>query len=132
MNKVWRALALASVLLLTVSTVRAQQADQPDPDPWFGRDKALHFAASASLAVLAYGGASLKTDDRRSRVAAAVTFALGVGLLKEAWDLTGHGDASWRDLTWDVVGTTTGVLFAYAIDWAIGRLWAPAPSPAGR
>ena len=54
--------------------------------------------------------------------AVAVTVALGAGLIKEAWDLSGHGDASWRDLTWDVVGTTTGVLLAYAIDWTIARL----------
>ena len=87
---------------------------EPDSDPWFGRDKALHFAASASLATVVYAGASLVTDDGPTRVAAAATVALGAGVLKEAWDLTGHGDASWRDLTWDVVGTTTGVLFAYA------------------
>jgi len=123
------ALVLAGVALsltLAPATARSQQADQPDP--WFGRDKALHFAASASLAMVAYGGASLATDDRPTRIVVAASFALGAGLLKEAWDLGGHGDASWRDLTWDVVGTTTGVLLAYAIDWAIGRL---RPSPVG-
>jgi len=78
--------------------------------------------------MVAYGGASLATDDRPTRIVVAASFALGAGLLKEAWDLGGHGDASWRDLTWDVVGTTTGVLLAYAIDWAIGRL---RPSPVG-
>ena len=122
MGKLRRALALASVAVLTASAARAQQRDPPDSDPWFGRDKALHFGVSASLAVVAYGGASLKTDDRPTRAAAAITFALGAGLLKEAWDLTGHGDASWRDLTWDVVGTATGVVVAYAIDWAMSRL----------
>ena len=125
MRKLRRAAALASLALFTISTARAQQRAEPDSDPWFGRDKALHFAASASLAAVAYGGASLKTDDRPTRVAAAVTVALGAGLLKEAWDLTGHGDASWRDLTWDVVGTATGVLFACAVDWAIGRMRGP-------
>ena len=123
------ALVLAGVALsltLAPATARSQQADQPDP--WFGRDKALHFAASASLAMVAYGGASLAIDDRPTRIVVAASFALGAGLLKEAWDLGGHGDASWRDLTWDVVGTTTGVLLAYAIDWAIGRL---RPSPVG-
>src|SRR6185503_2174666 len=126
MRNLRRALALASVALLTASGARAQQQpDQADSDPWFGRDKALHFGVSASIAMVAYGGAALKTDDRPTRVAAAVTFALGAGLLKEAWDLTGHGDASWRDLTWDVVGTTTGVLVACAIDWAVSRLRGP-------
>jgi putative lipoprotein len=117
-----RALALAIVGALAVTLLTNPRAHAQESDPWFGRDKALHFTVSASLAVVAYAGASLKTDDRRTRVAAAITFALGAGLLKEAWDLTGHGDASWRDLTWDVVGTTTGVLFAYAFDWAMSRL----------
>lgn len=116
-----RALVVAGVVFLLASQARAQS----ESDPWFGHDKALHFAASASLAVVAYGGASLATNDRPTRVVVAASVALGAGLLKETWDLTGHGDASWRDLTWDVVGTTTGVLFACAIDWAIGRLRGP-------
>ena len=124
--RIRRALVLAGVALMA-SEAHAQQRDA---DPWFGHDKALHFAASASLAVVGYAGASLATDDRLTRVAAAATIALGAGLIKEAWDLTGHGDASWRDLTWDVVGTTTGVLIAYAIDWAIGRLRGPQAVPA--
>jgi putative lipoprotein len=128
--KAMRALALAGAVLIVLAVVPVapaggQQA-APDPDPWFGHDKALHFAASASIAVVVYAGASFKTDDRPTRAAAAVTIALGAGLLKEAWDLSGHGDASWRDLTWDVIGTTTGVLVAYAIDWAVGRLQGPA------
>ena len=113
------ALVLGAAMLLA-STVRAQEADS-----WFGRDKALHFAASASLATVAYAGASLVTDDRPTRIVVAATVALAAGVFKEVWDLSGHGDASWRDLTWDVVGTTTGVLFAYGIDWAIGRLRSP-------
>jgi putative lipoprotein len=112
--------------MLTITKVHAQERET---DPWFGHDKALHFAASASLAVVGYAGASLKTDDRPTRIAAAITIALGAGLIKEAWDLTGHGDASWRDLTWDVVGTTTGVLIAYGIDWVIARLTGPAVAP---
>jgi putative lipoprotein len=126
------ALVLAGVaVLLAPSAARAQQAQSDQPDPWFGRDKALHFAASASLAMVGYGGASLATDSRPTRIVVGASFALGMGLLKEAWDLSGHGDASWRDLTWDVVGTTTGVLLAYAIDWAIGRLRGPLAAPTG-
>jgi putative lipoprotein len=110
------------VALLATSPARAQEAD-----PWFGRDKALHFSVSASIAVVGYAGASLKTDDRLTRVAAATVLALGAGLAKEAWDLAGPGDASWRDLTWDVAGTATGVLLAAAIDWTIRHIRDPAP-----
>jgi putative lipoprotein len=119
-----RALVLGVALLLA-SRAHAQQMDS---DPWFGHDKALHFGASASIAVVVYAGSSFKTEHRPTRVAAAFTVALGAGILKETWDLAGHGDASWRDLTWDVVGVTTGVLFAYAIDWAISRLRGPSPA----
>ena len=121
-----RALVLAGVALLLATEARAQQADT---DPWFGHDKALHFAASASLAVVGYAGTSLATDSRPTRVVVGASFALGIGVLKEVWDLTGHGDASWKDLTWDFVGTTTGIFVAYAIDWMILRLRTPAPAP---
>jgi uncharacterized protein YfiM (DUF2279 family) len=94
--------------------------------PGAGRARAQQAApVDASLAVVGYAGASLVTDDRPARIAVAASFALGLGIAKEVWDATGHGDASWRDLTWDVVGTTTGVLIACAIDWAIGRLRGP-------
>ena len=121
------ALVVAGVALLLVPKARAQQADT---DPWFGPDKELHFAASASIAVVVYAGASFQTDSRWKRAVAAASVALAAGVAKETWDLAGHGDASFRDLTWDVIGTTTGVLCAYAIDWAIGRLRGPAAASA--
>jgi putative lipoprotein len=125
------ALVFAGVVSLLAVFLRAPVARaQQDPDPWFGRDKALHFGASASIAVVVYAGASFQTESRVKRVVAAASVALAAGLAKEAWDLSGHGDASWRDLTWDVIGTTTGVLLAYAIDWAVGRLRGPAAAAA--
>ncbi|HMF39873.1 MAG TPA: hypothetical protein VKQ32_04210 [Polyangia bacterium] len=122
------ALVVACVALLIVPGAHAQQQDT---DPWFGRDKALHFAASASIAVVVYAGASFQTDSRPKRAIAAASVALSAGIAKELWDLSGHGDASWRDLTWDVIGATTGTLVAYVIDWAVSRLRGPAsPVPA--
>ena len=102
----------------------AARAAEP-ADPWFGRDKALHFAASATIATAGYGGAALLTDDRTARVVAGASLALAAGIGKELWDLSGHGDASWKDLTWDAVGTATGVLTARAIDWVVGRVRSP-------
>ena len=124
-----RALVAAIALGVLASAARAR-AQQADPDPWFGRDKALHFGASASLALIGYAGASLATDSRPTRVVVAASFALGLGVAKDFWDLCGHVDASWRDLTWDVVGTATGVAIAYAIDWAIARIRGPSTAPA--
>jgi len=123
------ALIVAIIALMLAPRAHAQQRD---PDPWFGRDKALHFTASASIAIVVYAGASFQTESRLKRAVAAASVALAAGVAKEAWDLGGHGDASWRDLTWDVIGTTTGTLLAYEIDWAVTRLRAPAaavPAP---
>jgi putative lipoprotein len=97
-----------------------------DPDPWLGRDKALHFSATTALALGGYGASSFKTDAPLTRLAAGVTLGLGAGIAKELVDLGGAGDASWKDLTWDVIGTATGVLVASAIDWVIHRTRAPA------
>jgi putative lipoprotein len=114
-----RALAVGLVLALSSPALAA------DPDPWFGRDKALHFAATASLAVAGYGGAALKTSDPVARAAVGGTLGLGAGIAKELFDLAGAGDPSWRDLTWDLVGTATGVLVATAVDYLIRQATAP-------
>jgi uncharacterized protein YfiM (DUF2279 family) len=94
------------------------------------RDKALHFGASALLASRGYAATAFFTEDRRVRLAVGGGFAFSLGVAKELWDLSGHGDASCRDLTWDAVGTATGLAVATAIDWAITRLTAPAAARA--
>jgi len=70
--------------------------------------------SSGSLAT-GYGGTALLSDDTRLRLAGGGALALSAGVGKELWDLSGHGDASWRDLTWDVVGTATGLAVAVTI-----------------
>lgn len=93
-----------------IFTLWTHQAPAVPADRWLGRDKLLHFAASAvvqgaSHAVLrsngaGYGGAS--------RGAALVTLSVGVG--KEVWDSRRGGDASWRDLAWDAIGGATAAV----------------------
>jgi putative lipoprotein len=114
------AVALLVACLLDPGSSRAA-----DPDPWFGRDKALHFTATATLASGGYGAAAALGDNRRWRFVTGATVGLGAGIAKEALDATGAGDASWRDLTWDAIGTATGLALAALIDW----LWARAVSP---
>jgi putative lipoprotein len=124
-----RAVALVVVvaMLSAATSARAQ-----DADPWFGSDKALHFGFSAGITMVGYAGASLKTDHRPTRRAAAVLLGLTAGVTKEVWDAFGPGDASWRDLAWDVIGTATGVLVAAGLDWLYQRLWQPAVAAAPR
>ena len=73
-------------------------------DPWFGRDKWLHFAASAAVQGAAY--AAFRQDARyavAAQRAAMVTAAVGVGKELYDWRHPDRHDASWRDLAWDGV-----------------------------
>lgn len=108
-----RALAafLATALLLATAHTAAA-----DPDPWFGRDKALHFGATFSLASGGYAGTALLSERTSVRAATGACLAAGAGIGKEVYDRYSGGDASWRDLTWDAIGTATGVLVAWLID----------------
>lgn len=106
----------AAALAAACALMRIPVAAAADADPWFGRDKALHFSVSAGLAAGGYGVTAAVADDRRWRLPAGALFALGAGVGKELYDLGGRGDASWRDLTWDLVGTATGLGVAWLVD----------------
>jgi putative lipoprotein len=109
------------VLLVATSLASSTAAHAADAegDPWFGHDKLLHFEATSTLALVGYAGASLATDDRPTRLTLSLALPFAAGIGKELWDGTGRGDASWRDLTWDLVGAASGALFATAIDWIV-------------
>ena len=50
--------------------------------------------------------------------------ALGAGIAKELADLSGLGDPSWRDLTWDAIGTATALAVSWSSDLLIrGVSW---------
>lgn len=90
-----------------------------DDDPWFGPDKAKHFGASAVIAVGGYTVGAAVFEDRISAIALGGGLALSAGIGKEVYDAAGYGHASERDLVWDVIGTTTGLGVALAVDWLI-------------
>jgi len=122
----WAGLLLVS-LTATLAGPPVARADSANADPWFGRDKLIHFAASGSLAVVGYANASMLSENRPLRIGAGATLALGAGVAKELWDLDGHGDASWRDLSWDVIGAATGLLVSVGVDWVVHRMFRPPP-----
>jgi putative lipoprotein len=111
------AIAIAVAAALAAPRARAQ-----DADPWFGRDKALHFTATASIAVVGYAGATFVTESRGVRAGAGAGLAMAAGIGKELWDLGGRGDPSMRDLAWDAIGAATGVLVAWTVDWLVRRV----------
>jgi putative lipoprotein len=120
-------LSLLAPLTMMLAGAQVARADSANADPWFGRDKLIHFSAAGSLAVVGYANASMLTENRPLRAGAGAALAVGAGVAKELWDLDGHGDASWRDLSWDLIGAATGVLVAAGVDWAVHRMFHPPP-----
>ena len=103
------------VLLLSLSP---QLALAEEADPWFGQDKLLHFLASSAITTGTYGVSGLVLDGRIPRALVAAGTSLTIGAGKELiYDRSGRGDPSWRDFTWDVLGTVAGLGVALLIDW---------------
>ncbi len=119
------ALLAVMAMLLSGSTARAQAAD-----PWLGRDKALHFGACLVISTGGFAGASFFTPKTWQRLAVGGGLAMAAGIGKELYDLTGRGTPSWKDLTWDGIGTAAGL----GMSWAVARLFfeEAQPSPLAR
>ncbi|MCA9620657.1 MAG: hypothetical protein KC731_16655 [Myxococcales bacterium] len=115
---------VCAVALLWAPGAAAQSAPSPDPDPWFGTDKALHFSAGFVLGVGGYalGAGTLGGGTLDSRLAGAL---LGTGIVaaiggaKEGIDATGVGDPSIKDFVWDMVGGLLGIGISLTFDAAL-------------
>lgn len=107
--------ALVAALLLPLALL-SERARARQADPWFGEDKALHFGVSVLLSAGGYAASSPWLHSRGARAVAGSAFSLTLGAGKELWDMGGHGDPSWRDFTWDVVGTAVGAALAVGVD----------------
>lgn len=110
------AILLAASLLLAP---RAARADPPDPDPWWGKDKALHLGVSAGLTGGAYAIATQMSDSVAGRAALAAAVGIGAGFGKEVVDSLGFGTPSWKDLLWDVIGTGLAITVSVSIDFGV-------------
>lgn len=109
--------ALALSFALPPSLAHAQQA--PDPDPWWGTDKALHMGVSAGITGGGYALATQLTDDVAGRAALAASIGIGAGFAKEVADALGLGTPSWKDLLFDVFGTGIAVSVSVTIDLGV-------------
>lgn len=106
---------VVGVVLLVPPVARA------DDDPWLSGDKAAHFVASAGIAAGGYAAGTALFDKRAHAALFAASVALAAGLAKEALDLAGAGQASWKDLVWDGLGTATGLFIVWTLDDGEGR-----------
>lgn len=120
--RAWIALATLLSVLATTRVARAA-----DPDPWFGRDKALHFGVSAALASSTYAVMTTQYRARYPPLLIGGGLALAIGGAKEGLDSLGFGDPSWKDFTWDVIGTVVGLGLAWGLDLAIRGVGPDAP-----
>ena len=102
--------------VLAVSLLAAACPARADDDPWWGRDKALHFGVSAGLASGGYAVGAAVFDARWKALALGGGVSAAAGIGKEALDLTGFGDPSWKDLAWDAIGIVTGLALAWTVD----------------
>ena len=105
-------------LVLGTSLALWLNASPASADEWWGEDKLLHFGVSMLLASGGYAASSLVLEEPWQRALAGGAFSLSLGIAKESLDLAGHGDPSWKDLTWDGAGTVVGVGFCFTLDAA--------------
>jgi len=108
-------IAIAAVALGAAVALPAS-ARAADPDPWLGKDKALHFGASSLIAAGGYTLGALVFDARGHALITGAALSAAAGIGKETLDLAGYGDPSWRDLTWDGIGLVAGLAAAWGVD----------------
>jgi uncharacterized protein YfiM (DUF2279 family) len=104
------------LLLVAADTgiTRAKRNDEPrfaavEPDRWFAEDKIRHFAYSYAITTGSAAAARTVTGHHES-VAIGAALGLMAGIAKELYDQKGRGNASFRDLLWDVAGVGVAVL----------------------
>jgi putative lipoprotein len=115
-------LALVCLSLLVPLSARGEEPAPASQDDWFGRDKALHFGVSVGLAGAGYAGGALLFEEPGARWLTGAGVALTAGVGKELYDAGRGSFFSFKDLTWDVVGTATGL----GLSWVVDRLVLPA------
>ncbi len=92
-------------------------------DTWWGPDKALHLGVSIGLAAGATAVTAAWIEDPLERAAIGVVSSLTLGVAKELVDGLGLGAASFRDLTWDLIGSVIGASLVWVVErWIVAPL----------
>jgi putative lipoprotein len=88
----------------------------------------MHYGVSAGIAAGGYVAGALLFDKQAYALASGAALALAAGVGKEAIDLAGYGDPSWKDLAWDGLGMVTGLAVAWGLDLLIRGVSARQPA----
>jgi len=108
---------------LMTATFVAISALPAHADSWWGTDKALHLGVSVGLAASATAVTAAWIEDPLERAAIGVVSSLTLGVAKELFDGLGLGEASFRDLTWDLIGSVIGASLAWVVErWIVAPL----------
>jgi len=98
-------------LLLLPGCASFRHAD----DPWWGPDKAKHFAGSFAVAAGATLALTSETDEANA-AAAGIGASMTLGAGKEFYDRNiKRSYISGKDLTWDLIGSLLGSFFGVAL-----------------
>lgn len=114
--------ALACAVAITALVAGPRPCRAADPDPWLARDKALHFGASLAISSAGYTFGAAVFESRGHALLLGGGLAAAAGLGKEALDLAGYGDPSWKDLAWDGIGTLVGLGLTWGVDLLVGGI----------
>ena len=90
--------------LLFAETARAAQASVAR-DSWFGSDKIKHFFMSAFATSVSYSVLQAAGANRKTAMTGAVGASIGLGIARELYGRRTTGLFSYKDLTWDAIGT---------------------------
>jgi putative lipoprotein len=90
-------------LSLALNLVFAQTAVAGES--WFGVDKLKHFFLSAFATSVSFSAIQAAGANRRTSMAGAIGASAALGISRELYNLRTTKVFSFRDLTWDAIGT---------------------------
>ena len=101
---------LLLIALLVLSGCSTFHGSKDEEDLWFAEDKAKHFGYSTATAFGTTWTARTLGAPTQPAATAGFSITISGGLLKELWDATASDGSgwSWKDLAWDLAGTTLG------------------------
>lgn len=79
-------------------------------DSWFGGDKIKHFFISAFATSVAYSALQAAGANRTTAMTGAIGASIGLGVARELYNLRTTRTFSYKDLTWDAIGTGSAAL----------------------
>jgi uncharacterized protein YfiM (DUF2279 family) len=104
---------IARIQALSQSTHRERALSK---DPWLSPDKLDHLLFSATLASGGYLALKVTGHDENDALLLSAGSVAALGLMKEVFDIyRPSGQASWKDLTMDLVGVALGVVVANSL-----------------